>query len=138
MLSQTESWAEDSDDSSSSSAGEGGGGGGGREDAFLGGGRVSHRPPRLCRIVSSAKVRPYEEALLGAVQSRRLGSCCDIGDGGGGGGDWGALGGDWVHVSRCRVTGTPTPKMTFQHDSRGNMWVLVYVIVYLPYAEERQ
>lgn len=135
MLSQTESWAEDSD---SSSAEEGA-----RQDSFLGGGIFTYRPPRLCRIVNSAKVKPYE--AFHAAQSKLASSWC-----GGGGRAGGALGGDWVDVSQCRATATATatataaagrqqqPNMVSQRDSNSNMWVLVVCVQYRARAGRRE
>lgn len=104
MLSQTESWAEESD----SSADEG-------EDAFLRGVRVTYRPPRLCRIVSAARVTSFEH--FDESQSRSPSFC----DGRGGGGSSDALQADWVNVSRCWSAAGQQAGMTSRHDV--HMWV---------------
>jgi len=87
MLSQTESWAEDSDSSADG------------EDAFLGGGRVTYRPPRLCRVVGASRVRSFED--FQAARSREESKPSRDDCGGRGAGDGGALEADWVNVSGC-------------------------------------
>lgn len=100
MLSQTEFWAEEYD----SSGDEG-------EDAFLGGGRVTHRPPRLCRVVSTERVTSFED--FDAAQSR-TGPCCGGGSGSGGSSE--APQADWVKVLRCWSAAVRQPEMAPQHD----------------------
>ena len=95
MLSQTESWAEESDSSADEGQGQG-------DDAFLGGGRVTYRPPRLCRIVSTERVTSFED--YHAAHQSRSAPCCEGGGGGGSGGEsLEAPQADWVkvEVSRC-------------------------------------
>lgn len=104
MLSQTESWAEESD----SSADEG-------EDAFLGGGRVTYRPPRLCRIVSAERVTSFEDFQ---VEHSRSGPGCE---GRGGGGSLEGFQADWVNVSHCSSAAGQQPEMAPQHHVE--MWV---------------
>lgn len=102
MVSQTESWADESD----SSADEG-------EDSFLGGGRVTYRPPRLCRIVRADRVTSFED--FDAARSRS-GPCCE-----GGGGRLEGLQEDWVKVSRCWSAGGEQQERPQQHHV--HMWV---------------
>lgn len=101
MLSQTEPWAEESD--SSADEDEGG-------DAFLGGGRVTYRPPRLCRVVSAERITSFED--FDAAQSKP-GACYE---GRGGGGNLKALQADWVKVSRCWSATRQQPEITPKHD----------------------
>lgn len=98
MLSQTESWTEESEtDSGSADEAEDIGGG----PDFLGGGRVTYNPPRLCRLVSAASATSFRWSRAGWSES---GSRCENGTGDGYGGISGtaerALQAGWVKVSR--------------------------------------
>lgn len=114
MVSQTESWAEDSDSSADG------------EDALLGGGRVTYRPPRLCRIVSVSRVRSLKAFQAERAQGQGE-SEPGREDGGGAlalGGDGGAVEADWVNVSRrigcCTAGKQPELHEPPRHD---HMWV---------------
>lgn len=112
MLSQTESWAEESDSSSDEGEDEG-------QGAFFGGGRVMYRPPRLCRIVSAKLERVTSFEIFQAAQSQsRSGPCCEGGGcgGGGRGGRLEAVQADWVKLSSCWSAVGQQPDMPPQHD----------------------
>lgn len=115
MLSQTECWAEESDSSGDEGEGEGDG-----EGAFLWGGNIRYRPPRLCRIVTAERVTSFED--FHAAQQSRSRAYCESG-GGGGGRRLEALQADWVkvEVSRCWSAAGQQPESPRQHDV--DMWV---------------
>ncbi|CAM9987820.1 unnamed protein product [Ectocarpus fasciculatus] len=108
-LSQTESWAADSDSSGIDSDDE--------DNIYLGGGgAVNFRPPRLCRVLRAARVTSFGQRHAAGVESRPFsdGAGSD-GRGGGGGGDGGALEAEWVSVSGHRPS--PTRDTAPRHDS---------------------
>eukprot|EP00903_Cladosiphon_okamuranus_P018060 g16621.t1 len=114
MLSQTESWAEESDSSSDEEQGQ---------DTFLGGGRVTYRPPRLCRIFSAEldRITSFEDFYATQLKSRSR-PCCE---GVGGGGRLEAVQAKWVKVSRCWSAVGQRPAMPPQPDvgiTRGDSW----------------
>ncbi|CAM9497448.1 unnamed protein product [Hapterophycus canaliculatus] len=116
MLSYTESWTEESDSDSSSNSGSAGDLDQGGGPAFLGGGRVTFKPPRLCRLDGAASVPSFRSPL---ARRSEPGPCCEDAGGNGGGGCCGgaaaaaerALEAKWVKLSRDYCSGAP-----WRHD----------------------
>lgn len=98
-----ESWTADSDSSSIDSDDEG--------YVYAGGRGITYRAPRLCRVLSAARVTSFGQFPAAGVESRPGG-----GGGHGGGGDGGALEAEWVNVSRYRWL-WPARETAPRHDS---------------------